>query len=78
VQQVLGQIVGLHEHGHTVVVTTHDVEKVIAHAGRLVVLKNGKVVRNGHPSKTLRGIETLGVREPCASRLGLEVTSWLN
>ena len=78
VRQILGQIVDLHNDGRTVIVTTHDVEKVIAHAGRLVILKDGKVARNGQPSEVLSGIETLGVREPCASRQGQEVVSWLN
>ncbi len=78
VRQVLGGIVDLHRSGHTVVVTTHDIEKVVYYAGQLVVLAGGKVARNGPPMETIKGIETLGVREPCASRFGLEVTSWLN
>ena len=43
VRQVLGQIVDLHENGCTVIVTTHDIEKVIAHASRLVILQKGRV-----------------------------------
>ena len=78
VRQVLEQIIALHRNRRTVLVTTHDIEKVIAHAQRLVVLKDGKIVRNGRPRDMIAGIEALGVREPCASKLGLEVVSWLN
>jgi len=78
IRQVLGGLVHLHQAGHTVLVTTHDIEKVIFHAGRLVVLDEGKVVRNGPPQEVIKGVEALGVKEPCASKLGLEVPSWLN
>lgn len=78
VRQVLGQIVSLHQSGHTILVTTHDLEKVIAHAGRLIVLADGKIVRDGPPGTVIKDAELFGVRAPCASRLGLEVSSWLN
>jgi len=75
---VLKQIIDLHCTGRTVIVTTHDIEKVIAHAERLIVLKKGNLALDGHPAKVMGGAETFGVREPCTSRIGLEVTSWLN
>jgi len=78
VQQVLRQIVSLHRSGHTILVTTHDLEKVIAHAGRLILLADGKIVRDGLPGDIIKDAERFGVRAPCASRLGLEVSSWLN
>jgi len=78
VQQVLRQIVFLHQSGHTILVTTHDLEKVIAHAGRLILLAGGSVVRDGQPGEIIKETELFGVRAPCASRLGLEVSSWLN
>ena len=56
----------------------HDLEKVIAHADRLVIMKDGKVVKDGIPSQLLGELEAFGIREPCASRLGMEVQSWLN
>lgn len=78
VRQVLDQIVRLHRSGHTLLVTTHDIEKVIAHADRLIVLKSGRIVCDGQPEKVLDAMEAFGVREPCASKLGLAVPSWLN
>ena len=78
VKQILQQIVSLHRSGHTILVAAHDLEKVIAHADRLVIMKDGKVVKDGNPSQLLRNLEAFGIREPYASRLGMEVPSWLN
>ena len=78
IRQVLTQMLTLHQNGKTLVVTTHDLEKVIAHADRLVILFEGEVVRNGSPSDLLGETENFGVRQPCAARLSREVPSWLD
>jgi biotin transport system ATP-binding protein len=78
VRQVLAHIVNLQKKGHTIVLTTHDLEKVIAHATRLVVLQNGRIVEDGPPLPALNNIESYGIREPCLSRLGMELASWLS
>ena len=78
VKQVLEQILTLHQAGHTIVVITHDLEKVLAHADRLIIMQKGKIVRDGVPAEIVGDIETFGVRAPCASHLGMEVQSWLN
>ena len=77
-KQVLQHIIALHRSGQTIVVTTHDVEKIIAHAERLILMQNGKIIRDGIPADIMTDIEAFGVRTPCALRLGLEVASWLN
>jgi biotin transport system ATP-binding protein len=78
VKQVLEHILALHAHGHTILVTTHDLEKVIAHAERLILMHGGKIVRDGVPADVIQEVESFGVRKPCAFRLGLESESWLN
>lgn len=78
IQQVLKQILALHETGHTILVVTHDIEKIIAHAQRLIIMEGGKIVRDGLPEKLMTEAEAFGVREPCASRMGMEVHSWLS
>jgi biotin transport system ATP-binding protein len=62
----------LHKDGHTILVATHDLEKVIAHADHLVVMKEGKVVRDGLPGEVVKGVEAFGVKEPFDSRSGME------
>ncbi len=78
VQQILRQILLLHKSGRTILVSTHDIEKIIEHASRLIIMQNGKVVRDGSPASLMKELERFGVREPCVSRLGLEAVSWLN
>ena len=78
VKQVLQHMLDLHRSGHTIVVTTHDLEKVIAHADRLILMQSGRIVRDGSPEEIVGHLETFGVREPCAHRLGVEAESWLN
>jgi len=78
VRQVLSRLTSLHRSGHTLLVTTHDLEKVLALADRLVIMEKGKIVRDGKPEDTVRDIDRFGVREPCASRNGMKLTSWLN
>ena len=78
VKQILKQILALQQAGHTIVVITHDLEKVLAHCDRLIIMQKGKIVRDGLPAEILADIETFGVRAPCVSQLGMEVRSWLN
>ena len=78
VKQVLHHILALHETGHTILVTTHDVEKIIAHADRLIIMKNGRIVRDGIPSEVIKEAEVFGIREPCSLRLGMGINSWLS
>jgi biotin transport system ATP-binding protein len=76
--QVLAQILNLRRMGRTILLSTHDLEKVIAHADRIVVLKDGRLIMQGPPQSVVQHVEAFGVRAPCAVRLGLESDSWLN
>ena len=78
VKQVLTQILTLHQSGHTILVITHDLEKVIAHADRLIIMQKGQIARDGVPDEIVNAVETFGVRAPCACLQGMEVQSWLN
>ncbi len=78
VKLILNHILALHQAGHTILVTTHDLEKIIAHADRLILMHGGKIVRDGIPAEIMGDAEDFGVRKPCSLRLGLEAESWLN
>ena len=75
---VLDQILGFHRKGHTIIITTHDLEKVIAHAQRLVIMAKGGVVEDGPPSKIIDHIERYGIRPPCSVQLGRGIQPWVN
>jgi biotin transport system ATP-binding protein len=78
IKQVLRQMVSLHKCGRTILVAVHDLENIIAHADRLVIMKDGSIVRDGLPSQLFGELEAFGVRDPSASRLGVKIQSWLN
>lgn len=73
---VLKQILKFHENGHTIIITTHDLEKVIGHAQRLVVMANGRVVEDGIPEQIVERVEQYGVRPPCSVQLGKGIQPW--
>ena len=77
-RQVLREMLRLQQAGHTLVVATHDLEKIIYHADRLIVMNGGRVVKDGPPAGIVGEVESFGVRAPCVSRLGLETESWLS
>ena len=74
--QVLEQMMRMHQTGRTIIVATHDLEKVSGHADRLIILQHGEIVRDGLPSEIAREAEMFGVRIPCALRYGMEIESW--
>jgi biotin transport system ATP-binding protein len=78
VRQVLRQILDLKASGCTQLVTTHDLDKIIAHADRLLLLHEGRLAQAGPPEAVLPRVEDFGVRQPEAVRLGTAVRSWLN
>jgi biotin transport system ATP-binding protein len=76
--RVLEQVLELHRTGHTIILTTHDLEKVIAHTQRLVVMTNGRVVEDGKPAEVLKGIAAHGIRPPCSVQLGRGIRPWVS
>ena len=77
VRQVLGQVISLHRSGQTVLVTTHDLEKVLAHADRLVVMDRGRITLDGAPLSVLPRVADFGIRPPCAFTHRGVLESWL-
>lgn len=75
---ILSQLLKLHGAGHTIIITTHDLEKVIAYADRLIVMERGRVVRDGLPEAVVVGIEQYGIRPPCSVQLGKGIQPWVS
>ena len=65
VVQVLKIISELKKTGKTVVILTHELEKVLAFADRLVIIAGGKIRDSGEPEAVLDRLETTwGIRDP--------------
>lgn len=76
--QVLSQIVALHKKGHTIILVTHELEKVLAHADRLVVMEKGRIVKDGRPGDIIGEVQPYGIRVPYGANRGVETMTWLN
>ncbi|MDO9123428.1 MAG: ABC transporter ATP-binding protein, partial [Deltaproteobacteria bacterium] len=77
IQEVLRYMIQLHQEGHTLIVTTHDVEKVICHVDRIAILQNGEIKASGLPESLVKELSRFGVRPPCYVLLGREKMTWL-
>ena len=70
IKNVLSRIIDLHSKGHTIILITHDLGKVLAHADRLVILNSGKIIDQGKPGDLLDKLEESGIRRPDADDVG--------
>lgn len=77
VVQVLMELVRLQKMGHTIILITHELEKVLAHADRLAVIFKGKLVEDGPPAEVIFRVEDYGVRMPLRKDEGVEAMTWL-
>ena len=69
VVQVTAMIEQLQSSGKTVMVLTHELEKVLALANRLIILHRGNLVYNADPEPALHSgiLERYGIRNPLCS-----------
>jgi biotin transport system ATP-binding protein len=78
VVQALGIIRDLKRAGRTVIILTHELEKVLALADRLVILDRGHIRDDGKPAELLPRLrDEYGVRNPLHSYTRVEDCSWL-
>lgn len=76
VMMLLRKILELRGMGTAVIVITHDLEKVLAHADRFVVMACGKIIGDGIPSELLLTAAENGLRIP--PEMKIESMSWLD
>jgi biotin transport system ATP-binding protein len=78
VLQVLKILKGLKAEGKTAIILTHELEKVLAFADRLVILAEGKIRDWGKPEEVLDRLEKAwGVRDPRRNYRNAGDCSWL-
>lgn len=78
VVQVLEIVRQLKQDGKTVILLTHELEKVLAFADRLVILDRGIVREDGKPAEVLDRLkDEYGVRDPRKSYGAVEDCTWL-
>jgi len=78
--QVLESLVELKKQGTTILVATHEIEKLLAYADSMLLLDAGRVVTQSHPQQVLEIVEEFGVRRPRFHGKPIPVgdLTWLN
>jgi len=78
VVQTLNVIRNLKNSGKTLIILTHDLEKALALADRLIILHKGKVRADSSPAEVLDSLDPAwGVRDPRKNYVSIEDCSWL-
>jgi biotin transport system ATP-binding protein len=78
VRSALEIIVELKQDGKTVIILTHELEKTLALADRLVIICGGRIVCDGEPEAVLDRLKPeYGVRDPRCSYSTVKDCSWL-
>ena len=78
VQTLLTILIDLHRQGLALLVITHDLEKCLAHADRLVVLEEGRISADGPVPEIWDRLPSLGLRRPGPLCGSLEGMTWLS
>ncbi|MDD4082496.1 MAG: ABC transporter ATP-binding protein, partial [Sphaerochaetaceae bacterium] len=75
VKNILKLIVSLNKEGHTIFLVTHEIEKVLALADNLIILEDGKILKQGLVKDLYDKVpwEKVGLRV----KGPLETQSWL-
>ncbi len=75
VVQVLKTLLQLKDEGHTIILVSHEVEKILAYTDDVIILSEGKVAAQGPPSSVRSLFPQYGVYLP--SDTPLEELTWL-
>ena len=73
--QVLNLMLNLRKKKKTLIVVTHDLEKIAAHATRIIVMNKGQIAADGKAEEICSGLSRFGVRP--LNPLRLKEMTWL-
>ena len=74
--QVLEQMIRLQQNGHTLIVATHELDRVYHLADRLIIMQNGRIVKDGAPKAVLADADGFGLKLPFMEASAPEKCPW--
>ena len=74
--QVLEQMIRLQQNGHTLIVATHELDRVYHLADRLIIMQNGRIVKDGAPKAVLANADGFGLKLPFMEASAPEKCPW--
>ncbi|AEV30432.1 ABC-type cobalt transport system, ATPase component [Sphaerochaeta pleomorpha str. Grapes] len=75
VLQVIKTLLKLHEAGHTIILVSHEVEKILAYTDQTILLEKGSVIADGKAIDILPLLPEHGVYVPLQAKI--EELTWL-
>ena len=66
---VTKSLLDLKAQGETIVVITHDLEKILAYCSRVIIMNKGRIVANGAPTNILNKVQEFGIRRPVQQKI---------
>ena len=75
---VCSTIIDIFNQGCSVIVITHDLEKILAHATRLMIMNSGMLVYDGKPVLEKSLLMENNIRVPHGNRRSVESCTWMN
>ena len=78
--QVLSTLLLLQKEGHTIIIVSHEIDKIAAHSQKIILLEKGKVLIEEKSAKVLPHLRNHGVYVPLAENKikQIEELTWLN
>jgi biotin transport system ATP-binding protein len=77
VQAVLTTLLGLHARGKTILLLTHELDKCLAHAQRLVLMAGRRVIADGTPAEVWDRIPEARTHRPAGGPGRIAEMTWL-
>lgn len=77
IREVLRLITSIHRRGCTVVVITHEIEKILAHANRFVIMEKGRIAEDGKPEELIHKAGRYGLKNPLKAYGSVEDMTWM-
>ena len=76
IRRVLALVLRLHEDGHTIILITHEIEKVMAHARRLIIMRGGRIAADAPPQELSNALNDFDLVPPDILAIGMDKLSW--
>ena len=77
IKEVLRAVTAVYKRGCTVVVITHEIEKVLAHANRFIIMESGTIAEDGSPEVLIQKAEQYGLKNPLQAYRDLKDMTWM-
>ena len=69
-------MIRLRQNGHTLIVATHELDRVYRLADRLIIMRNGRIVKDGAPKAVLAKAAGYGLKLPFMDASAPERYPW--